>query len=171
MIATTQLPIASINISDDATPHRMLLTLAERDGRYVWVEPDGRINDDTDGATREEAEQRLLDAYRMPEWALRLEGEDYTRAQILAELLEDDGQRWETRDGQTLDALCRAAGAMLSYGQSEWDDEARAYRVREVSRGDIHSHTRYAFPDGSAIVAAGDGWDIEGAEPFSWAGA
>lgn len=30
---------------------------------------------------------------------------------------------------------------------------------------------RYLFPDGSAIVAAESGWDVEGEEPFSWEGA
>jgi hypothetical protein len=85
MTSTTTLPIASILIEEQQC--RMRLTLEQREVsgelRYCWIEPDGSVNAHTHGATRDEAEQRLLDAYRT--WDVHLEGEDYTRAQILAE--------------------------------------------------------------------------------------
>jgi len=67
-------------------------------------------------------------------------------------VLGDDGMRWETNDGLTFDGLCAEAGAV---------------RIRD----DARELTRYMFPDGSAIVVSPGAWDIEGDEPFSWAGA
>lgn len=73
-------------------------------------------------------------------------------AQYIAHLLDDDGQCWEAADGRDLDTLAKEAGAEVTY-----------HDTREL--------TRYYFSDGSAIVAGVGGWDIEGDEPFSWAGA
>jgi hypothetical protein len=75
-----------------------------------------------------------------------------TIAKRIAGLLGDDGTCWESEDGRHFDTLCEDAGARLSFD-----------REREL--------TRYEFPDGSAIVAGVAAWDIEGATPFSWAGA
>ena len=74
-----------------------------------------------------------------------------TIAKRIAELL-GDGTCWESEDGRHFDTLCEDAGAHVSFD-----------REREL--------TRYLFPDGSAIVAGVGAWDIEGAKPFSWAGA
>lgn len=74
-----------------------------------------------------------------------------TIAKRIAELL-GDGTCWESEDGRHFDTLCEDAGAHVSFD-----------REREL--------TRYLFPDGSAIVAGVGAWDIEGKQPFSWAGA
>jgi hypothetical protein len=75
-----------------------------------------------------------------------------TTAMRIAEMLDFDGECWETDDGRDLDTLAKEAGAEVTY-----------HDTREL--------TRYYFSDGSAIVAGVGGWDIEGDEPFSWAGA
>lgn len=74
-------------------------------------------------------------------------------AEKVAKLLGDDGQRFETENGDSLDYIC----AQVPGTRKAYDEE------REL--------TRYEFPDGSAIVAGVGAWDIEGDEPFSWAGA
>ena len=74
-----------------------------------------------------------------------------TIAKRIAGLL-GDGTCWESEDGRQFDELCEDAGAHVSFD-----------REREL--------TRYLFPDGSAIVAGVGAGDIEGATPFSWAGA
>lgn len=76
---------------------------------------------------------------------------EMTIAMRIAEMLDYDGECWETDDGRDLDALAGEAGATVTHDDS-----------RDL--------TRYLFPDGSAIVAGVGGWDIEGDEPFSWAG-
>ena len=75
-----------------------------------------------------------------------------TTAMRIAEMLDNDGQCWKAENGRTLDELATEADATVFH-----DFE------RDL--------TRYLFPDNSAIVASGGGWDIEGDEPFSWAGA
>ena len=77
---------------------------------------------------------------------------EMTIAMRIAKMLDYDGECWETDDGRDLDALAGKAGATVTHDDS-----------RDL--------TRYLFPDGSAIVAGVGGWDIEGDEPFSWAGA
>jgi hypothetical protein len=81
--------------------------------------------------------------------------EAISTAQAIAARLGNDGTRFQTDDGATLDALAREAGA----------------DVQDRSDGAEIKARRYLFADGSAIVEAGAAWDIEGAEPFSWAGA
>jgi hypothetical protein len=75
-----------------------------------------------------------------------------TTAERIAEMLGDDGMRFETEDGRTLDELTEEAGG-------------------HIIKHETQDLWRYLFPDGSAIVAAPGAWDIEGATPFSWAGA
>ncbi len=100
-----------------------------------------------------------------------------TTAEQIADTLGNDGLRFaiETEDGEiTLDELCEAAGASENWARTDYDEDDYGTRqsvMREVSRGDIYDHHRYAFSDGSAIVVSGDAWDLEGSEPFSWAGA
>jgi hypothetical protein len=77
-----------------------------------------------------------------------------TTAEQIAERFGNDGQNWRDNAGAHLDEVCEAACVSC-----RWRD---GYRT-----GDTY---RYVFSDGSAIVVAGDAWDIEGAEPFSWAG-
>ena len=68
---------------------------------------------------------------------------------IVADQLGGDGLTWETSDGVDLGELCSNAGACVG--------------IQEVA-----PLTRYLFPDGSAIVASGEAWDIEGPTPYSW---
>lgn len=79
---------------------------------------------------------------------------DTTTAQQVAALLDDDGQRWETRDGGvSLHDLATQNGA----------------RVTRRDGGD----TRYDFCDGSAIVTCGGhGWDLAlSPDCWCWQGA
>lgn len=92
-------------------------------------------------------------------------------AEQISQRLGEEGQVWKDRYGVELDQLCRDAGAVLSYARSQWDEDAREYQPVEVYRTDPWTLVRYGFSDGSAIVAAEGGWDIEGETPFSWAGA
>ena len=89
-----------------------------------------------------------------------------TIADALAAEIGGDGRDWTRFDRFEAEAIA------VEYGESRWDEDANAYYAFRVSRSD---HTdgpiRHVFRDGSAIVAAGDGWDVEGDEPFSWAGA
>jgi len=77
-----------------------------------------------------------------------------TTAKRISQMFDGDGQLWELPDGTSLDQVCRKNNANISY------------RNRKGHQKMI----RYSFCDGSAIVDAGDGWDVEGHEPFSWAG-
>lgn len=109
-------------------------------------------------------------------------GEDATTAQVVARAAGEDGMRFKVVEGgDFLDTiwihdLAEAAGAKRECARRHWfEDDAWSghYELEPVPCCRIDSHTaiRYVFPDGSAIVIIGDGWDIEGDEPFSWAGA
>lgn len=65
-----------------------------------------------------------------------------TTAEMIAQELGNDGMTWRTAAGQDFRQLCTAA-------DGRGDDK--------VDRAQIVS-TRWNFPDGSAIVAAGEGW-------------
>jgi hypothetical protein len=73
-----------------------------------------------------------------------------TTAERIAHLLGDDGTRWETEDGRTLDQLAEEHGAVTT------------------THPDKHYLTRHVFNDGSAIVASEAAWDIEGSNLWSW---
>jgi hypothetical protein len=62
-----------------------------------------------------------------------------TTAEMVARKLDDDGQVFATRDGETLGQMADRAGA------------------RTERHGDA---TRYVFPDGSSIIALPGGWDL-----------
>jgi len=74
---------------------------------------------------------------------------ELTQAEKIAALLHGDGGQWKSDAGTSFVELCERYGAS---------------RER---RGDIFRHV---FPDGSAIVEAPGGWDLEGTEPFTWRG-
>jgi hypothetical protein len=79
-----------------------------------------------------------------------------TTAQEISSLLEDDGQRFETRDGIEIDYLCKAK------------------RPERTFRDGYGTDTyRYDFADGSAIVITDAAWDLapEGCTGFCWADA
>jgi hypothetical protein len=94
-----------------------------------------------------------------------------TTAEQVAELFGNDGMAFELSDGRTLPEVCREFGATESMAIRRWDNVTEEYRIEEVFDHTTNTIYRYTFDDGSAIVVAGDGWDIEGDEPFSWAGA
>lgn len=95
-----------------------------------------------------------------------------TTAERIAELLGGDGQNFTSRSGRTLEDLCDERGARTAKARVRYNDETGEDEVEAVSRSeDIFDRIRYTFADGSAIVIAGDAWDIEGPTPFSWAGA
>lgn len=77
-----------------------------------------------------------------------------TSAETVSALLGDDGQRWTDDSGLNLADLCEDAGA----------------RRETSTEPDQYDLARWLFGDGSAIVTAGGGWDIEGSAPFSWRG-
>ena len=72
-----------------------------------------------------------------------------TTAQQIAAKLDNDGMTWRTADGTTLSELV--------------DGENASHENRD-------GMTRREFADGSAIVSGDGGWDIEGAEKWSWKG-
>ncbi|MEY5098866.1 MAG: hypothetical protein RJA36_1585 [Pseudomonadota bacterium] len=88
-----------------------------------------------------------------------------TTAQQIAAKLANNGQNF---DG--FDDLIDTAGARREYSQRVWSEEAGAsvYKAGHLSGYISGDPIRHVFADGSAIVTAGDGWDIEGDEPFSW---
>lgn len=97
-----------------------------------------------------------------------------TIAQTIAALLNEDGQQFETEDGRTLIDLCDEHDAKIEYAVRVHSDDPEPLPQWVAGFSGDHfsgDPVRYEFPDGSAIVAAGDGWDFEGDEPFSWAGA
>jgi hypothetical protein len=64
--------------------------------------------------------------------------------------------------------MCEAHGAIPEYAD---ETESGELIPRNRSSATTITRTRFLFPDGSAIVIAGDAWDIEGDTPFSWLGA
>jgi hypothetical protein len=94
-----------------------------------------------------------------------------TIAEKVAGLLDDNGWRWETDDGMSFWKLMDHHNAKVQYGYSRWNKETEEQEVEVCDKGDYFAGdpVRYEFADGSAIVEAGDAWDIEGKKPFSWA--
>jgi len=89
-------------------------------------------------------------------------------AKIVAEALYNDGQVFETEDGRSLDEIALEHDATKECARRTLDGELIYHPCADYTS---QSMTRYVFPDGSAIVVAGDAWDLEGDEPFSWEGA
>ena len=82
--------------------------------------------------------------------------EEMTDAKVLALMLDNNGQRWETDDGRTLEDVAMAMGALsVCYA-----DDGTAHRVR--------------FLDGSDLILAVNGWDFPMSDDprcFCWKGA
>lgn len=94
-----------------------------------------------------------------------------TAAEQFAAALGDDGQNFETDNGISFDNLAEQMGATLMYSAREYADDidntmtyVDGFESSHISGDPI----RYAFPDGSAIVLAGEAWDIEGTDRYSW---
>lgn len=103
-----------------------------------------------------------------------------TTAEQIASQLGNDGLNFRSVGGADLSEMAEADGADVTYARlvrvdvldEDGDLTGREEEhMQEVARSDIHDRVRYAFDDGSAIVVAGDAWDVEGVQPFSWAGA
>lgn len=62
-----------------------------------------------------------------------------TTAQRISSLLDDDGQRWHDAKGRHLNGIAETQG-----GKRVWRDHTDTYR--------------WEFPDGSALLVAGDCW-------------
>lgn len=80
-----------------------------------------------------------------------------TKAEVIAYLFHNDGQRFETTDrvpSLTLDDACHSFGCVMSY----------------ENRGMTDQKVRYVFSDESVITAVGDGWDIGYLDCFCWRG-
>jgi len=87
-----------------------------------------------------------------------------TEAEKVAAKLGNDGQDW---DG--FESLVE--GAEVEYAREYIDDDGnRAYERTDRSSHFAGYPVRYVFGDGSAIVEAGDAWDLEGNDPFAWKG-
>lgn len=79
-----------------------------------------------------------------------------TTAQKIAEQFGNDGQQWTDAEGRRFEDVC-----------AEQSD-----RVLHHQRGIAGAPVRYEFSDGSALVVAGDGWDLgfpgEDLECYCW---
>ena len=93
-----------------------------------------------------------------------------TIAEQVAEILDNDGSRWASENMITLSELARIRGAYVDYATLSYDDDGRSIATPSED-GKIPDLVRYGFVDGSAIVAGQACWDIEGSEPWSFAGA
>jgi hypothetical protein len=97
-----------------------------------------------------------------------------TLAQQFADRMGNDGQRWHTDNAESFAEVAEQMGATVEYSARaprDSEEEPQRYIAGHRSSHASDDPIRYAFSDGSAVVAAGAAWDIEGAEPFSWAGA
>jgi hypothetical protein len=98
-----------------------------------------------------------------------------TTAEKVSEIMGDDGQRWEIEDQagnvRNLQDICDEYDGQTEYSAREYDDDNNLFYVAGHQGGHLAGDpVRHVFPDGSAIVEAGDAWDIEGDQPFSWEG-
>lgn len=86
-----------------------------------------------------------------------------TTAQAISALFHDDGQRFATDAGAGLDEVCATAkGAIKTYPRN--GNGLQQYGTDTY---------KWIFPDGSAIVVSGAGWDFPlstEAECFCWEG-
>jgi len=87
-----------------------------------------------------------------------------TMAERVAAKLGNDGQNWDGFESLVKDADVEYAREYID------DDGNRAYERTDRSSHFAGYPVRYVFDDGSAIVEAGDAWDIEGDAPFTWQG-
>ena len=69
-----------------------------------------------------------------------------------------------------LNDIARSRGAYVDYATLSYDEDGAPVATL-LEDGKIPDLVRYTFLDGSAIVAAPACWDIEGSEPWSFAGA
>ncbi len=94
-----------------------------------------------------------------------------TTARIFADQFDMNGMRFTANDGAEFSEVAARFNATIEYSQRDGiDEETGRQKYRRGYQGSAFcgDPIRYIFPDRSVIVTAGDGWDFEGAEPFSW---
>ncbi len=84
-----------------------------------------------------------------------------TIAEQVAETMGNDGQVYEAPDRRSLDDVCWET-LLRKVSTADHDGVA-------TPGGWSPNARRYEFIDGSAIIDAQTGWDIEGKEPWTWA--
>lgn len=92
-------------------------------------------------------------------------------ADKIADMFPGGGTQFDTADGVSLDDACITLGGRAQHGRRIRNDDGEdTDEVEIINPGEASSDTmlRYIFDDGSAIVLAGDAWDIEADKPFSW---
>lgn len=105
-------------------------------------------------------------------WDVFIQKERVTTAEMVSGFFDDDGQNFETKDGKNLEQICLDLGAEVVYSNRDYGDEGNLIYICGNKAAYISGDPiRYVFEDESAIVEAGDEWDIEGLTPFSWKGA
>src|SRR5690349_2359342 len=82
-----------------------------------------------------------------------------TTAAVVADLLDNDGHNWKTRDGRDLEDVIKEHDGRTQYALTWVSLGVLDHQI--VSPGDRHDTMRYVFPDGSAIVDDGRWWGIE----------
>jgi len=93
-----------------------------------------------------------------------------TIAQKISKMMGNDGQAFVALNGRSFRSVLRDYTVKIEYGGRSLnangiDLDHEAVTCSEYFAGDP---IRYEFDDRSAIVEAGDAWDIEGKKPFSW---
>ena len=122
-------------------------------GQGVWaLDTASAGEDDTLIGARDQVVADILHHHELAEFPIgwSLDRVQLTQAEAIAQMLGGNGTNWTTLDGEHFEDICER------YMVSSYRDAARELR-------------RFVFRDGSAIVDAPGGWDIEGREPFSWA--
>ena len=94
-----------------------------------------------------------------------------TTAERVAAAFDNDGQLFEhPTTSESLESFAVAHGADIEHGVRDGDTIDGV----TFTAGPCWEHLdgdpiRYAFPDGSAVIVIGEGWDIEG-QPWRWRG-
>ena len=94
------------------------------------------------------------------------------KAEDVSQLFGDNGQCFTLSDGSWIEDVCAEFGAHREFADVLQDHVTGAVEIVPISASEAtsQSRVRWVFPDGSAIVIAGDAWDIEGDSPFVWHG-
>ena len=93
-----------------------------------------------------------------------------TVALAIASLFADGCTFTSELTGVSLLDLCEQFYTAQDYGRVVWVDDEGQDVIEYCQLGDPDAMRRFVFDDDSAIVMAGDAWDVEGVAPFSWAG-
>ena len=94
-----------------------------------------------------------------------------SQASALSMALGNDGQKFE-RNGITLEEIAADLGAVVTFSARDYSaNDGELRYVDGTESGHMYGDpVRYEFPDRTAIVVAGDCWDFEGNDNYSFAG-